>query len=361
MTERTTRSLEKRRDRQARPMDWAIASGLGKTLRNNLTGNSGEPAECRPIRVTRAEDLDSLDSILGPARGGTVSESRPIDAVFSSSIFSKVRKRWGQSISPTSSPPASAGSTSLEYLQSARSSTLISRHDKDARSTTIKDTGPLSLARSLNAGRRTRASSGSMGDIFRHVPNESLCMLLPLWPGETDLASALRERAKYKVSLQDRSYLLVYYVPFDKQKSAGDPETRVQPLAARPSHAVTGEISAHWKSFAVCASLLSHEDIYGSRARLPDNGLAITGPVSDALKYLPSKESQKISADIVIAVCYRREMGIELNLEGLTTLGLCVPMTDPFSDPGAISLTPVGRAVAEMTWLGAIALTSFGV
>src|SRR6266404_6018879 len=54
-------------------------------------------------------------------------------------------------------------------------------------------------------------------DLLMKVPDDSLYMLLPLWPYETDPASAARERKQRTQRLGDPEqnlYLLVYYVPF---------------------------------------------------------------------------------------------------------------------------------------------------
>ena len=73
--------------------------------------------------------------------------------------------------------------------------------------------------------------------------------------------------------------------------------------------------------------------------------------------------------DIVIGVCYSRNMGIEFVPEGLQKLGLTMPSDQP---PRMITkdmdividediiLTPIGRAAVEMAWLGCLAVTSFG-
>ena len=84
----------------------------------------------------------------------------------------------------------------------------------------------------------------------------------------------------------------------------------------------------------------------------------------------------------VIGLCSSREKGIEFVPEGLEKLGLARRVPDPtatitdqdsakrFSITGVdeqdenadtmLVLTPIGRAVVEMAWLGAMALTSFG-
>lgn len=84
----------------------------------------------------------------------------------------------------------------------------------------------------------------------------------------------------------------------------------------------------------------------------------------------------------VIGMCTSRERGIEFVPEGLEKLGLARRVPDPQlapdeHDPPAkrysitgveesdevsdtmLILTPIGRAVVEMAWLGAMALTSF--
>ena len=83
---------------------------------------------------------------------------------------------------------------------------------------------------------------------------------------------------------------------------------------------------------------------------------------------------------IMLGWCQSRNRGIEFVPEGLEKLGLARRELDPNAPPPAEDdassfpkssedqeepatihvLTPIGRAVVEMAWLGSMALTSFG-
>ncbi|KIY50146.1 hypothetical protein FISHEDRAFT_24924, partial [Fistulina hepatica ATCC 64428] len=128
-------------------------------------------------------------------------------------------------------------------------------------------------------------------------------------------------------------------------------------------------------SFHVTARLVHHSELQGTGMRIPDEGITVCGPISEALSSMPQelRTSELDSArteDWIIGVCHSRETGIEFYPDGLQKVGLCRLEDDPEAPmppypedyeppPPSFRLTPVGRAVLEMAWLGCIALTSF--
>jgi len=225
--------------------------------------------------------------------------------------------------------------------------------------------------RQPNRPNRPRRPGGDQNMLLQ-VPEDSLYMVLPLFVGETEPTFAPdHPDATHEVPLEERKYLLVYYVPFDSRST--------RPMAggtkrAEFSGVTTGQDhnrskSVFLSSFRVSAHLMSYNDFRGTNVRLPSLGLSVTGPLSKATP----PEVVPIHMDaIAIAQCSRRESGIEFLPEGLVKLGLChaeevQPMSlDEDSDSGdeevefRFELSAIGRAVVEMAWVGAMAVTSFG-
>ena len=201
-------------------------------------------------------------------------------------------------------------------------------------------------------------------------------MLLPLWPGETDpTSSELHEDPnQYIVRLEERQFLLVYYVPFvaEAKKKGESGKKRSRGTETRSSSHSTGSnserlIALH--SFRVCARLVSYSDLRETGVRVPAYGLSITGSMTEAVQYLPplSIREQRLD-DLVIGMCHGRSGGMEFLPEGLKKLGLCMPSDAPAPPVSELEpvpeevmvLTPIGRAAVEMAWLGCMAVTSFG-
>lgn len=150
--------------------------------------------------------------------------------------------------------------------------------------------------------------------------------------------------------------------------------------------------------------------------RVPDEGLAVSGSMEEAWREIPGMPPGSTSDPVpglgsssflldpyIIGVCHSRESGVEFDPEALISLGLCkvlnpLPMGTVLEDFLAggedvgmgvmdwggpseaglgggenidgsekrrelglkLRLTPVGRAVMEMCWVGGLALMSFG-
>lgn len=195
-------------------------------------------------------------------------------------------------------------------------------------------------------------------------------MLLSLWPGETDPASAATPDGlpapAHHIPLKDRQYLLVYYVPFDT--TPAKKKTRSSQMSSGDSLASTlEERDVLLPAFHVSARLVGYEEQRGSGVRLPSDGLRVTGALADALRAVPAPAVR--AEECVIGVCSGRESGIEFQPEGLVKMGLCLPAPapDPAAAAGALGeeetealLSPIGRAAVEMAWVGCMAVTSFG-
>ncbi|TFK53645.1 hypothetical protein OE88DRAFT_1655858 [Heliocybe sulcata] len=218
---------------------------------------------------------------------------------------------------------------------------------------------------------KSRPTTSNGTDFLANVPQDSLYMLLPLWPGHTDPNSSIpvQEHAQLDLKLEDRQYLLVYYIPFERKKGGKEKDkdskkrSRAQTTAEGPSpHPSSKNILL--ESFRVCSRLLGYDDLRGSGIRLPTDGLAVTGPLSDAIGSIPHPSVREAyPQSMIIAMCERRDEGVQFLPDGLEKLGLCTPPARrdsiPDLDPDP-QLTPVGRAAVEMAWLGCMALTSFG-
>ncbi|KAF8739444.1 hypothetical protein AX14_009617 [Amanita brunnescens Koide BX004] len=210
--------------------------------------------------------------------------------------------------------------------------------------------------------KREEQSSG----ILSEVPEDSLYMLLPLWPGETDPISIQDHLHLVKrIPPTDiRQYVLIYYRSMGSRKK-GDKKKRSSPSI----DADRTDRSILLTSFHISARFVAHNELIGTGVRVPDEGLTISGPLDHAWETLPSAEArEECKSDWVIGVCNSRESGVEFIPEGLVKMDLCRAswkspnaVNDDFIPPEpTLHLTPIGRSVVEMAWLGAVALTSFG-
>ncbi|KAI0093071.1 hypothetical protein BDY19DRAFT_1045374 [Irpex rosettiformis] len=214
------------------------------------------------------------------------------------------------------------------------------------------------------------------GSILEKVPKDSLYMLLPLWPGEVYPASKLKEDPTlHPLRVEDRQYLLVYYVPFeDKERRKTDHNKKRSRGSKGPSSSTSGSTVDLplflLRSFRVNARLVSYDDLRGTGVRVPSYGLTVTGPMAEAMRYLPSPSIREQRLDeVVICHCTSRNSGMKFDPDGLSKLGLCMPTETPAAmqipdsvipEPEEAILTPIGRAAVEMAWLGCMAVTSFG-
>ncbi|KAH9053221.1 hypothetical protein EDB87DRAFT_1652931 [Lactarius vividus] len=234
--------------------------------------------------------------------------------------------------------------------------TLASRSIKEEQSRAIqglrpsfKDVGLIPSTRSKEGAGIGYESKGKNKDVLTQVPDDSLYMLLPLWAHETDPASAAPKRSQLTPKILDQEqnlYLLVYYVPFDRQRE--DKPTKKRSRGGIP----TPLLDVHL-GFKVIGRLIADSDLKGSGIRPPVRGLSVTGSLEEAELGIPPASLR----------------------DGLEKLGLCVPRTQPPirirtdprmetaspGDEGVVlqPLTAIGRAAVEVAWLGCMTLMTF--
>jgi hypothetical protein len=222
----------------------------------------------------------------------------------------------------------------------------------------------------------SRRQDQPQSDVFEDVPSDSLCMFLPLWPGETDPASA-RKYPSVHPSLppNSRQYILVYYKvqpgtvpPHEETKTKTDKKwSRSSPTSSYESTHKREERGILLNNFYIIARIVSHRDLQGTGIRVPDVGLAVSGPLDIAYGSMPTEVPY---GEYILGVCNSRDAGIDFLQDGFEKMGLSrnIPNPNPViadDDDDARSLdsvtvlTPLGRAVMEMAWLGGLALTSF--
>ncbi|KAH9059004.1 hypothetical protein EDB87DRAFT_833794 [Lactarius vividus] len=244
----------------------------------------------------------------------------------------------------------------------------------------FKDVGLVPSTRSKGGAGIGRKGKGKNKEMLTQVPDDSLYMLLPLWPHETDPASAAREQRQRTPRVLDQEqnlYLLVYYVPFEKQGegNAAKKRSRSRPRKGERERHHSAPLFDVRCGFKVIGRLISHSDLNGSGIRLPVRGLSVTGPLAEAeLGIPPASLRDEHPDDFVIGVCLDRRGTVEFVPEGLEKLGLCVRRTesvqlhthpgmqtaDPVDEDIVLQpLTAVGRAAVEVAWLGCMALMTF--
>jgi hypothetical protein len=151
---------------------------------------------------------------------------------------------------------------------------------------------------------------GKNNDMLTQVPNDSLYMLLLLWPHDTDPASAAHELRVCPTVGLDREqnlYLLVYYFPFDK-RSEGKPvkkhlRSRLSKGGNHERHHPTLLFDIR-HGFKVVGRLIVHSDLNGSGICLPVRGLSVTGLLAEAEKGIPPVSLRNVhSNDFIIGAC----------------------------------------------------------
>ncbi|KAG8834483.1 hypothetical protein FRC17_008539 [Serendipita sp. 399] len=247
----------------------------------------------------------------------------------------------------------------------------------------------------------------SRSPIIESIPRDAMMMLMPLWIAEGGNTSGV---AQHHVPLTERTYLLVYYVPFDssaksidssRSSSSGKKRTRRErdrPDRKRhmspdePSSPVAEEKEELMPmlepppkkpkkcSFRVVARMLSYTDVRECGIKLPRFGLAVHGPLSDALLGNPSYHATGENFSSVIAVCHGADAGVELVTEGLDKLGLRrsksaqadeqqIALAAMDMDATAMEeehearqqpLTPIGKSVVEMVFAGCVSILEVG-
>jgi hypothetical protein len=248
------------------------------------------------------------------------------------------------------------------------------RRRHDVLSHSFEDVGLLPPKKSTGGTRMKKAPIKDV-DIFAQVPADALFMLLPLWPGPTDPVSERNAKKEpHEIPTEQRQYLLVSYKPTDERappKKNDREEGRGSKKGSSHSSPTSSADGATGKgcdilltSYRISARLVSHADLQGSGVRVPDEGLAVLGPWHEAWLTMPQIATRDHGL-LVIGTCVSRDAGIEFDPEGLVKMGLCIPVpleagTEDLEEEPVAELTPIGKAVLEMAWIGCIAVTSFG-
>ena len=349
----------------------------------------------RPVphtRTTHAETYGSLDSSLIEYVRTRPDHHRTTELDTGTSFFRRLLRPLPRSTGPMYGITAGQTSAQLEgnykppWLAMAprakqeETDRVISNLNNSFKGVGLLPANTKPTPKSTKKGTTARPGNTGRAAVLDAVPDDSLFMLLPLWPGETD-SSALagHEAAPLAPALEERNYLLVYYVAFDSRK---EPERRkkgtrhVQSSStdvARPVN-VQDSRSITLTEFHVAARLVGYNELRGTGVRLPSDGLSVTGPLWEAAQSIPDPATRlQGHGDVAIALCHSRERGIEFLPDGLVKMGLCLPLT-PGKETVAQDafgggeeeiktlplLSPIGRAAVEMVWTGCMALSSFG-
>ncbi|TFL03091.1 hypothetical protein BDV98DRAFT_415511 [Pterulicium gracile] len=239
------------------------------------------------------------------------------------------------------------------------------------------------LPTKINAKSRKRGQSNAkltrtpVDNVLQDVPENALYMLIPLWPTYIGVHSP-----PPTIPAEKRHFLLVHYIAFDNDRPSAAVEKKKGGRSATSSmdDSTSGtsttmsyrdEHSILLTSFRCSARRVAYHELAGSNVLAPNEGLCVSGQIAHALEHLPQHIQQENASDVIIAVCQSRDNGIELIPEGFNRLGLCyakkdegrlkvLPSEEDQIEEDELLLTPIGRAAAEMAWLGCLALTSFG-
>ncbi|CCM01121.1 uncharacterized protein FIBRA_03169 [Fibroporia radiculosa] len=343
----------------------------------------------RVQRTSHAEAFATLDqNSIDYYRGKPDQRSSDHDPAHTWGFTERLRKLLGPSGARVR-PGLGLSSAALEGQYTPPWMTMAPRSRVEERDRVIqnlnesfKDVGLLPSFKTKGIGKKKNRTTDEVVNIFSHVPPDSLYMILPLWPCETDPASRALTDAADPLPVEERQYLLVFYAPFDDKddkdkKQENKKRTRSASRTASASASSVNSKTVSLTSFKISARLVSYHDLLGTGVRLPIDGLSVTGPMSDAMKSLPPPDIRDARQDmprVVIGYCYGRNHGMEFLPEGLAKVGLArvndsstrlLNDAAPWlSEAEEIELnwemTPIGRAAVEMAWLGCLAMTSFG-
>ncbi|KAH9170921.1 hypothetical protein EDB89DRAFT_1887555 [Lactarius sanguifluus] len=321
----------------------------------------GDSESMNPVsRISRAEAF------------ATFLDERANDQLKNEQVPAPATRRWFQrSIGSTGSSSPRTLSSGLDPINPPWMK-LVQHSTKEERDSAIqdlrlafKDVGLHSLPRSKGRAGAGRKGKGKNKDVLTQVPDDSLFMLLPLWPHETDPASTVGEQRQRTPRDQEQNlYLLVYYAPLYEQSEAKRRWVRLQKGERERQHPTP--LFDLRGGFKVIGQLIAHSDLNGSGIRLPARGLSVTGPLEEAELGVPPASLRDVHPDgFVMGACLDGSgTAIEFFPRALEKLGLCVPRTEllhtgPAEPAVEQPLTAIGRAAVEVAWLGCMALMTF--
>jgi hypothetical protein len=230
----------------------------------------------------------------------------------------------------------------------------------------IKSASSKAKRKKSKKAKSSATGHGNRVDIFAQIPEGVLYMVLPLWPGETDAASAKRYPfTPPPIPVENRLYLLIYYKTMPPLSQQDDKSNKKR-FKTIPD--VQDDRYVFLNSFHISARVVSYHQLQGSCIRIPDQGLAICGPLQEAYNTMPTIQP---SDSCIIGLCSSREAGYEFMPDGFEKMGLSHNVPNPrlmesfATDDDTSSMdtlavpTPIGHAVMEMAWFGGMALSGF--
>ncbi|TFK70612.1 hypothetical protein BDN72DRAFT_856799 [Pluteus cervinus] len=304
-----------------------------------------------PTRTPHSETYGTMDpASLEQRRANDRSHSDP-DNAFPNKIVALFRGKAGHTNPPAPSnarfdahyePPwlVLASRSKQEQQQRVVDNLNSSFKDVGLLPSTHRDKSKTAKRKPKPEGRQSSTVPGAIQpvDIFEEVPGDSLYMLLPLWPGDTDPTHEKKLPAGYvrpRIACEDRQYLLVYYVPQgdadeprsvgaitdghesgggrgrkeggsgSKKKSKDSPTHSGETPSKREKekdrkekdrdprdrgqhgHRRGDDRSILLTSFHISARLVSYRDLQGYGVRVPDEGLTVTGKLESAFDEMP--------------------------------------------------------------------------
>ncbi|KAK0455519.1 uncharacterized protein EV420DRAFT_1644748 [Desarmillaria tabescens] len=170
---------------------------------------------------------------------------------------------------------------------------------------------------------KARVEKAVWTEIFKEIPEESLYMLIPLWPSDTDPVSA---QIPYERPVVDRQYLLVCYkAPETSQPAVKHSKKRsVENKSKSPTSSWDSSMQKRdernilLNEFRITGRLVSHADIQGSGMRVSE-GIIVTGSLKEAYDTRPPLANPGTR---LIGQCRNREQGVEFDSDGLLSLGV---------------------------------------
>jgi len=343
-------------------------------------GSIDSDEERVPTRTPHAEALGALDA-------RTIEHYRSISNRSNTDFGASLGTRFWRVLRPSKAAGVSSFVSvyrppwivTADCEAQAENDRLINDLDKS-----FKDVGLLHT-QSSKSGSKASSKRKATPEVLADIPDDCLYMLLPLWVGEIDRQgpeSDWSETSTTTTALtltvpENRYYLLVWYAPWaDRQGTKPEQQVETKKSKALPHKNDDSGVDAEPKaltlpSFHVNARVVHYDELRHSGVRAPSTGLAINGPAWEAMNDLdfPAVRQDQRTRSSVVCQCYGRNHGFLFDPHGLAQLGLCdvetsgpVSYRDGDEEPTqSFSFTTIGKAAAEMIWLGCLAVTSFGV
>ncbi|KAH9929501.1 uncharacterized protein BXZ73DRAFT_90366 [Epithele typhae] len=203
--------------------------------------------------------------------------------------------------------------------------------------------------------------------IFDNIPADSLYMILPLWADSTDPESTKADwglqYTPETIALEDRRFLIVHFL--DHHEGEDGQKHRSNKSRSKSSSAKSSTPGIPQQGFRLIAQYASYSAFAGSGVRLPSEGLAVLGSMSEAVAY---PASQQHSGPISLGRYSGKSNSVLLDPQGLAAFKLVhcpkeadlpPPDQEEVADQSHSEMfpTPLGAAVMELICLACFALT----